>query len=122
MTPAQLQTKLTALLANQLGTYRRSNGSTLPAVRFGEPDEKWTCSGLEVMIEAAPEYDNAQLHASTAVVHEWVVRFIPHDADMPKVRLAVDRVCQAFNASNPTTVPKNQVLGIETQYALRIRS
>lgn len=120
MTPAELRAALLTLLSSQLGTYKNASGTSMgPAVRVGEPPSDWTASGLEIIIDPSLNFDNRGLHQHTAIVTEIPVRVIPRGADGT---LAVTRITQRFNATNPTQVPANERLGILTQYTLHIRS
>lgn len=121
MTPAQLRTALAALLASQLGTYKTGNGTSMgAAIRVGNPPSDWVATGLEVIIDPSPEYANEPLHQHTAVATETVVRVIPRDSGTAQV--AVTRICQRFETTNPLTIPANEALGILTQYTLRIKA
>lgn len=121
MTPAQLVTILKTLLSDVLGTYTSSGGTSLgSACRVGEPPADQQVTGLEVIVDVSPEFDNEPLHAHTAIGLEFPVRVIPRGSASGQV--AVTRICQRFQTSNPVTVPANERLGILTQYTLRVRS
>lgn len=121
MTPAQLRTRLAALLSAQLGTFRRPNGATEPAVYVGEPPHTWTASGLEVRIEPIPEYELSRVHRGLGITREYQVRFIPHEGTTT-TQAAVERVLHAFDTTNPSVIPQNEALGILQQLVLRVRS
>lgn len=120
MTPAQLRTKLATLLAGQLGTYSQGGQSRGPALVVGEPPSDYRATGLEVRIDPNGEFDNRPVHAGTSVVIEIPIRFVQHGPG--SIQAAVIRACQALNATNPTSIPPNESLGILAQYTARVRS
>lgn len=120
MTNTELRAALAALLTSQLGTYTLPGGGTTPAVWVGDPPSDWVAAGVEVRIDASPEYANEPLHAHTLVAHETPVRVVAHGSG--SAATVVDRICQRFETSNPVFVPPSEALGILAQYTLRIRS
>lgn len=121
MTPVQLTAALKVLLADVLGTYNLPGMPPLPAIYTDDPPSGWPpATGLEVIVSSSEEFTNESLHQHTAVIGEIPVRVIPRSSGSGAA--AVKRICQAFDATNPTTVPGNERLGILTQYTLRVRS
>lgn len=120
MTPAELRTRLLALLTTQLGIYTLPSGATTPALYVGEPPSDWIPSGLEVRVEPLAGFDVAFVHSGEGIGLEYEVRFIPRDATSAVT--AVKRVVQAFDTTTPRTIPANERLGVLQQYTLTIRS
>lgn len=133
MTAIELKTRLTTLLASQLGTYREKNSgvSRGPAIYVGDPPD-WDATGLEVIIDSMASLDPVALHASAAVTSERRVRLIPHDPGavdgrpdptLPTaVEVATRRILTAFTTNTPAVIPANEPLGILAQTVITVRS
>lgn len=120
MTPAALRAALASLLADQLGTYTRPDGSTTPAIHVGDPQSDWSASGLEVRIEPLPEVRVTRAHAAVGLTRDFHLYLIPRDST--HAQAALERLVQAYETTGPVTVPAIEGLGILQQYSLHVRS
>ena len=120
MTATQLKTALATRLSDLLGTYEWPNGQSRAAINLGRPPSDATAHGIEVLIETVPEYDNRSLHWHTAIVREHTIRVIAHGSgDAASV---VERICQAYDATNPSQVPALESLGVLAHVVVRVRA
>lgn len=125
MTPAQLETRLKALLSGLVGSYKEASFDRGAAISVGEPPSTYRCtSGLEVRIEAATEMNAEHLHQLTVLGEDIPVRVIAHDREsVSKAATAVRRITSALpTADSPRFIPANETHEILAQYVLRVRS
>lgn len=121
MTPAQLRSRLVALLADQLGTYKPPGTSTtFPAIYVGEPPSDWTASGLEARIGPVPDFHNTPLQNAEHNLEETLlVRLVQHPGSN-NLTTATRRVARAFTDAATTRIDGNEELGILDQVTIRI--
>lgn len=120
MTPATLRAALAILLTDQLGTYTSPDGSTRPAIYAGDPPSDWSATGLEVRIEPLPELRVTRAHAAVGLTRDFHLYLIPRDS--AHAQAALERLVQAYETTQPVTVPAIEGLGILQQYSVHIRS
>jgi hypothetical protein len=120
MTATELRDDLATRLSDVLGTYTWPNGQSRAAINLGRPPSDATAHGVEVLVETVPEYDNRALHQHTAIVREHTVRVIAHGSG--DAATVVERICQAYDATNPTQVPALESLGVIAHVVVRVRA
>ena len=125
MTPAQLETRLKALLSGLVGSYKEASFDRGAAISVGEPPKTYRItSGVEVRIEPAPGMEAEYLHTHTVLGEDLPVRVIAHGgAAVSNAAAVVRRITSAL----PTTggvnfIPANETFDILAQYVLRVRS
>ena len=125
MTPEQLETRLKALLAGLVGSYKESSFDRGAAISVGEPPKTYrVTSGVEVRIEPAPGMSPEHLHTHTVLGEDIPVRVMAHGgAAVANAATVVRRITSALPTTGSVSfIPANETLDILAQYVLRVRS
>ena len=103
MTPQTIKTYIQNALGSQLGTYKRPNGATYPAIRISPPEvpNDWSVTGIEVIVFSAPRqlgHVNPTTGGGSYKRRNWVVRVTQFDISQ-SIQPTIDTIQTLFPVS-----------------------
>lgn len=116
LTPLILKGYLETLLAGVIGTYTHTdNGYTMSAIAIGNPPNKYTASGVELIIPLFPDIPQSQWLAGDVHRRElWDLILILHDGN--RLTECVDRLTRFFITGHGVFLPASSAYGTKAQY------
>lgn len=111
MTPDSIKTYITNALGSEIGTYRRPNGATYPAIWISPPEvpNDWEIEGLEVIIFKSPRqlsHIQPTTGGGSYKRRNWVIRLCQFDRDV-SIQSAIDIIQTIFPVTE-CSVPTRQ--------------
>jgi len=133
MTSTSIGAAIFALVSPYLGSYRKKDKSVIPAFWYygleafdgaplsENPPSEWKAEGLEVIVSGLPDLQVESYHGTTLLEATFLVTVIPHGNDLGNISETVERIAQKLQAESIALIPRNERLGISTQYQIRVR-
>lgn len=115
LTPLILKEHLEILLSTAIGTYTYPNGYTSKAICIGNPPNKYTATGVELIIPLFPDCPETQWLAGDVYRREiWDLVLVLHDGN--KLTECVDRLTRFFTTGHGVFMPASSALNTKAQY------
>lgn len=99
----ELRSRLQELLADEIGSYRLSNGAgstpAIVALNSGDPVNDRACIGLELIIVRTPAYNSKATYNGTQVKRTWqlfLVQWLPSPGQPQTIGRALEKIGRNF--------------------------